>query len=212
MSCKVCGAPDEGTPQCGYCGTLSQGPPRPGLIVRADFSGSQVGGWRVGERLEGRPLQGPPPGWSLTQQPQEQNHPLLIAPGCYDDFEVHLTYRLIATQPRDSFFLRSRGAPGGAMVLQVWCDGSLSLTWQKPDHQWQDSLCHGMAPSPLHRLGWRRLRWRAEGSRHRVYQDDQLLLSARHEEIVHTGYLDLRLQALQRPVTLELCQLALYEA
>ena len=193
-----------------YCGSLLPHGASP--VARADFSGAVVTGWQPGASFQGRPLGGSPCAWALTQQPDPQNHPLLIAPGSYDDFEVELTFRLRASQPRDGFFLRARGAQGGAITLHGWSDGSLSLGWQQPDHEWQQPIARSPAPPACHAAGWRHLRWLACGARHRVYLDHQLLLSARHEAVVHSGYLDVRIQALTHPVTLEVCRLELHEA
>lgn len=224
MKCEFCGAVLEGKVSrsglvtCGYCGTgytmshVQTGQRQP-LIAAADFSGSAITGWQCGETLKACRVQPGEPIWSITQVNQDQrNHPLLIAPGVYDDFDVSVSFRVLDTQtPRDSLFLRARGAPAGAMILHQWAGGQVTLGWQSPEHQWQDNIVTSPDVPDYKPEAWRRLRWIAVGPRHRAYLDDRLVLSASHPSILQSGHLDLRLQSLGQSVTIEIRELTLRE-
>lgn len=216
--CQECGSPLEGKVSksglltCAYCGAgydLRAGASTgPALIARADFSGPTLSGWRFGSSMEGR-LEGH---WSITQVNDGQNHPLLVAPGVYDDFDVRVRFRFREAASQDCVFLRARGAPGGAMSLHLDYDGVVTLRWQMPDHQWQDRLACVQPAHPAEPKDWRELRWVARGQRHLAYLNGVLVISTQHRQILHSGYLDLRIQTTSPSVSLEVSELSLWEA
>ncbi|MBT9586890.1 hypothetical protein IV102_26350 [bacterium] len=218
VKCRECGSHLEGrvSPSglvtCSYCGTgydlRALNGRGPALISRADFSGSCVTGWRLGSPIGGKPVPG---AWSITQPNDGQNHPLLVAPGAYDDFEVAITFRFVSAGPEDFVFFRSRGGAEGAMTLHLWRQGSVALRWQMPDHQWQNYIVTTPPGPPKDTTDWRQLRWIATGQRHRAYLDGTLVISAVHPSILHSGHLDLRIQAKSPSVTIEISDLALFE-
>lgn len=218
MKCHDCGSHLEGRVSksglvtCAYCGSgydlRSRPVPAPSLIARADFSTTALTGWLPGRDVHATPSPG---AWTITQVHDGQNHPLLIAPGAYEDFEVALTFRFLAAEPEDFVFLRARGAPGGAITLHAWPEGSLALRWQQPDHTWQPYIANVPPGLPITGADWRHIRWSATGPRHRVYLNGALALSTTHHPIVHGGHLDLRIQTHSPSVTIEVSQLELFE-
>jgi len=81
-----------------------------------------------------------------------------------------------------------------------------------PDHQWQDSLVSVQPAPPSDPNGWRELRWVARGHRHLAYLDGVLVISTQHPHILHSGFLDLRIQTVSPTVSLEVSELSLWEA
>ena len=136
-ACPDCGAKlqirESGNARlsCSYCGNKLKDPSlvrsTSRLICAAEFSQPNWGGWRHGSDFTGTIEAGV---WSLCQKSDEQNHPLLVAPGAYDDFDIEVDFRLTASQPRDAFFIRARGGSQGAMIAMVWQGGQVALTWQ----------------------------------------------------------------------------------
>lgn len=218
MKCHDCGSPLEGKVSksglltCAYCGAghdLRTGTPQfNALISRADFSGPALKGWRYGSAIQGRLDQGR---WAVTQPNDGQNHPLLVAPGVYDDFDVRARFCFVAADGHDRFFFRGRSSAAGAMSLHFSYDGVVSLHWQMPDHEWRNCLAEVRPGLDVDPNGWRELRWMANGERHQAYLDGVLVIRTRHPQIVHSGYLDVRIQTSSPSVSLEVAELALYE-
>lgn len=219
MKCHDCGSPLEGKVSksglltCAYCGagydlraTTPQAAP---LIARADFSGPALKGWRYGSAMHGR-LQDR--GWSITQPHDGQNHPLLVAPGAYDDFDVRARFRFVSADGLDRFFFRGRSSEAGAMSLHFSYEGLVSLHWQMPGHEWRDCLANVRPALDTDPNSWRELRWVAVGPRHLAYLDGVLVIRTLHPQVLHTGYLDVRIQTISPSVSLEVAELALYEA
>jgi len=208
--CPACGAALEGKVAqsglltCTFCGAGVDlgGKPNTRLISAADFSGPEVNGWR----LMKHPGQTQNGSWTVTQSNDGQNHALLHAPGKFDDFDVTLVFQLLASSPADGLFLRGRGADAGAMTAHVWRSGAVSLGWQQPDHNWQQPLVS--LETPVDPQQPHRLRWIAQGPRHQLYLDGQLLISANHRHILHAGYLDVRMQVTGPEATLEIRELS----
>ena len=218
LKCLDCGSQLEGKVSksglvtCAYCGSgydlRSQTGTEQPLIAKADFSGAEISGWRHGSKFIGTTNAGV---WSVIQSNDGLNHPLLVAPGAYDDFEVTLTFRFSDCHPEDFVFLRGRGGPAGAMIVQCWPNGSLGLRWQKPDHNWQKTIVETQSAKPRNPQDWRQLRRVAKGQRHLAYLDGALALSANHPTILNSGYLDVRIQTENPSVSIEVSQLELYQ-
>lgn len=150
--------------------------------------------------------------WLLTQEQSHQNHPLLLAPGSYDDFEARLTFAIQSGKTGDGLFFKGRAADGGALSVHYWLPGAVSMGWQKPEGQWQQPLARATPAYDEDARGCFRLRWLAQGPRHRVYLDDALVISLSHPEIVHSGGLELRIQAQYGPLSVEVRELEVLEA
>lgn len=219
MKCQECGSPLEGKVSksglvtCAYCGAgydlRSNTPQGSALIARADFSGETLKGWRHGSATHGRLDNNR---WRVTQVNDGQNHPLLVAPGVYDDFDVRARFCFVNADGHDRIFLRGRGSEAGAMSVHFSYDGLVRLYWQMPDHQWRECLVQVHPALDTDPNSWRELRWVARGQRHLVYLDGVLVISTLHAHIVHSGFLDLRIQTASPSVTLEVSDLSLWEA
>lgn len=220
--CSECGAPlegrvtESGLVTCRYCGhghdvraLAAQG--RRTLISAADFSGTEVRGWHTGPRLRGQPTGRTPPAWSISMENDGQNHPLLWAPGSFDDFDVSFAVRFVAGSAGDAVYVKARGASAGAVTLHLWKEGALTLGWQQPDHVWQPNVVTARPVKPLAPDAWWRARWTAVGARHKAYLNGALVLAATHEPIRHSGHIDLRLRVSAGPMTVEIAELALFE-